>query len=189
MTTREYRQTPGALVEVRVTADGREGRITADVMRYGIVDDYRTTFAPGVFTLSLETRLPRVLWAHDSKDPIGQWVDVDDTRSRLRMSGLLDLELIPGTTTPAVPSAHRAWSQLNSGTIDQFSVGFLRQADERNSPRQGITTITQAILDEASPVLVGSVPGAVLVGVRSGRPTNLFEKRGGLRLYPTTRSK
>ncbi|CAB4197263.1 proheadase_HK97, phage prohead protease, HK97 family [uncultured Caudovirales phage] len=185
--SREFRQTPGALIEVRVTADGREGRITADVMKYNVVDDYRTTFAPGVFSKSLETRMPRVLWAHDSKDPIGQWIDVDDNKHRLRLSGMLDLDIIPGTAMPAVPSAHRAWAQLNSRTIDQFSVGFLRQADERNAPRQGITTITQALLDEASPVLVGSVPGAVLVSTRAQKQDIFGGTR--LRLYPTTRGK
>lgn len=180
----EYRQTAlaGGL-ELRVSADGSRGRVVADVMKYNVVDDYRTTFRHGCFTESLETRLPRILWSHNPHDPIGSWDDADDRPDRLRLAGRLDLEMIEGSTMPAVPSAHRAYAQLRSGTVDQFSVGFLRQGEERNSPRQGVTAITKALLDEASPVLVASVPGAQLVSVRSAAGLYTPPTRG-LRLFP-----
>lgn len=181
MSKKEYRQSAGSIREIRVTSDGR-GRLVADVMQYGVVDDYRTSFDPEVFVDSLGVKMPAILWAHDDHDPIGRWVDADNTRSRLRLAGQLDLAMIPDTNTPAVPSAHRAWAQLNSGTINEFSVGFCRQAEERNKPRQGVTLITKAILDEASPILVGSVPGTGLVSIRSAGG---LQREGRLTFFPS----
>lgn len=158
MATLEHRV--GVLVELR--ADGEpEGRILAEVMRYNTVDTYRTTFAPGVFTDSLSERLPRMLWVHDLSEPIGRWTDVDDNSERLRLAGELDLD-------PDVPLARRALAQMRSGTLQEFSVGFSRQADEADPANPGATRITRALLPEVSPTPVGSVPGTKLVSVRSG---------------------
>jgi len=156
---------------------GKEGRIIADVLNYDKLDDYGTMFAPRVFHESMERRMPRICWGHDWKDPLGQWVDRDDNTTRLRLVGDLDLDMIHGTNTPAVPSAHRAYAQLKSGTIDEFSVGFVRQSDERSASGKGVR-ITKGILDETSPVLVGSVPGTKLVSVRSRRDAPRLVRAG-----------
>lgn len=175
---REYRQV--VVTDLEVRAKGKTGIVVADVLRYGVVDDYRTVFVPGVFTESLATRMPRICWAHDWSDPLGRWTDHEDTREKLRLFGQLDLGL-DVTGRPAVPSAHRALAQLESGTIDQFSVGFMRQADGPIEGMPGVTAIRKATLDEASPVLVGAVPGTALVDVRSGRRVMT---RGRLPLFP-----
>lgn len=170
----EYRRVRG--LHVRAMPDRREGRVIADVMIYNKVDDYRTAFAPGVFTESLNDHLPKMLWAHNMMEPIGRWIDVDDNSQRLRMVGELDLDMITDADgrplpIPAVPMAHRAWTQLQKRTIDQFSVGFMRLQDSPHRSIRGATQIDKAWLDEASPVLVGSVPGTALVGVRSSSRT------------------
>jgi HK97 family phage prohead protease len=165
MKGREYRQ----MRVVPIISEEKEGRIVADIVQYNVLDDYGTTFQPGVFTESLSTRMPRICWGHDWKDPIGQWVDAEDNNQRLRMVGELDLETRDGQLL--VPSAHRAFAQMNSGTIDQFSVGFVRQSDKRGA-KPGTFDIVKALLDEASPVLIGSVPGTKLISIRaaSGAP-------------------
>lgn len=161
-----------AKVEFRVKPDGIEGRILADVVRYNTPDDYRTTFHSGVFSESLSDHLPVMVWNHNWDEPIGRWIDADDTPQRLRMLGELDLEMVrtPSgreTDTPAVPMAHRAWTQMNKRTVSQFSVGFMRMSDEPHPEFRGITDITKGWLDEASPVIVGAVPGTQLLGTRS----------------------
>lgn len=153
--SREYRQVHA---DYRLD-EGKEGLLVADVLTYGVVDDYGTRFDPDVFTESLEKRMPRILWSHDWRDPIGRWVDYDNNKKRLRLLGELDL-------SPAVPSAMRAHAQLRSGTMDQFSVGFIRTKDQAVEGMPGIVDIMQGILDEASPVIAGAVPGTKLLAVR-----------------------
>src|SRR5215471_2396567 len=63
--------------EIRSPPD-QPGTFEATVMHYGIVDDYGTVFDPGVFTASLDKRLPRITWGHDWADVIGRVVDFKD---------------------------------------------------------------------------------------------------------------
>jgi HK97 family phage prohead protease len=165
MAAREYRQITVGPDEYRVASSGE---VIADVVRYMTVDDYGTRFTPDVFTESLATRMPRMVWGHNWLDPIGLWNEYDSNSKRLRLKGQLDLAMIGESDMPAVPSAHRAYAQLRSGTIDQWSVGFLRQEDRAAGEKMpGITDITKGILDEASAVLVGAVPGTKTVSIRS----------------------
>jgi len=146
--------------ELRVPDDDSRS-FEAVVLRYNVVDDYQTTFAPGAFTESLERRLPRIVWAHDWSEPLGRYVDYVDNDEELRLVGEFD-------DFDAVPRARQAHAQLRSRTIDQFSIGFLRKDDEPDPDHPGVTRITQGSLDEASLVLIGSVPGTQLLSVRSG---------------------
>lgn len=148
-------------VEVRASTDS-PGLFEAEVMRYGILDDYRTIFDPEVFRASLEERLPRITWGHDWADVIGQYVDYRDTRDALTLVGQLD-------DFDAVPRARQAHAQLLSGTIDQFSVGFRR--GETYEDDQGVTHFRTATLDEVALVLSGAVPGTKLLAVRSAGQT------------------
>jgi HK97 family phage prohead protease len=163
------------VAEFRALKDAKPGTFEAIVMRYNVLDDYRTTFAPKTFTDSLNARLPRIVWGHDWTDPVGRWVDADDNRSRMKLRGELDLDMIDELRTPAVPRAHQAYSQLQSGTIDQFSVGFMPEDGELVEEGDDYYfRFTRARLDEVSLVLVGAVPNTSLVGVRA----HFFLQRG-----------
>lgn len=151
--------------EVR-TSEADPGTFEAVVMNYGRIDTYNTIFDPGCFRDSLEERLPRITWGHDWKDPIGQYVDYKDTDESLTLIGQLDLELIAGGI-PAVPRAHQAYSQLKSGTMDQFSVGFSRKDGGVRRDDDQREHFTRAGLEESAIVLSGSVPATHLVSVRS----------------------
>lgn len=145
-----------APIEVRAV-DDQPGMFEAVVMRYGIVDDYDTVFDFGVFTDSLERRLPRITWGHDWAEVIGRYVDYRDTPDGLTLIGQLD-------DFDAVPRARQAYAQLQSGTIDEFSVGF--RATDTYKDADGRKHFRTAILDEVALVLSGAVPGTQLVAVR-----------------------
>lgn len=155
---------------IRATPDGVEGRFTADVLTYDVLDDYDTEFAPGVFDASMDERMPRIVWGHDWRQVLGRWtkhtnVKVGD-RQKLRLVGELD-------DFDAVPMARQAWAQLQSGTIDQFSVGFIpEELNDREDPdlKRMVRRFVRGRLDEVSLVLVGAVPETALVGVRE-RPS------------------
>lgn len=150
--------------EIRATQiDGQpEGTIEVLAVAYGVVDDYGTRFVPGVFNESLEQRLPTLAWAHSWNEPIGRataWREADEgLYLRLR----LDLH-------DDVPRARQAWAQIESGTLDDVSVGFLRLADR--TADDGVEEIVKAELDEVSVVLRGAVPGAKVLATRAGGGT------------------
>lgn len=169
MTTTTTRRAVRA--EFRATEPDKR-RFEAVVMAYNVVDDYGTMWQPGVFTESLSKKLPKIVWAHDWSDPLGRYVDYRDNTETLTLVGEFD-------DFDAVPKARRAYAQLQSGTIDEFSVGFVRREwnttdqltdEQRTAGAQEL--MIRADLAEASLVLVGAVPGTELVGVRGIRMPN-----------------
>lgn len=164
--------------EVRVVGDSSSREFIARVLTYNTVDDYGTVWLPGTFTDGLATRMPVVAWAHSWQDPIGRFREVvrDDGNVLELLGKLSDFE--------AVPRARQAWAQMDDGTIDQFSVGFTRRTWHDLVPGAQVPGVAEtqlegwraqgawevmvkADLDEASPVLVGAVPGTALLAVRA----------------------
>lgn len=164
--------------EVRVVGDSSSREFIARVLTYNTVDDYGTVWLPGCFTDSLSSRMPVVAWAHSWQEPIGRYKEVvkDDGQVLELLGKLSDFD--------AVPRARQAWAQMDDGTIDQFSVGFTRRTWHDLIPgtevpgvpeatvnawraEGGWEAMAKADLDEASPVLVGAVPGTALLAVRA----------------------
>jgi HK97 family phage prohead protease len=153
----EYRAAPES---VKI-ADESKHQVVIDAPVYGVVDDYRTAWKPGVFSASIDNRKPSLLWSHDWKDPIGAFHDAEERPDRLRIVYQLD-------DFDAVPRARQAFAQAKSGTIRDASFGFDHQTRDE-SPFEGdehAVWINRAALDEHSMVLKGAVPGAGVVGVR-----------------------
>jgi hypothetical protein len=157
----------GGQHEVRVVDEGKR-QFVARVLTYNTIDDYGTIWLPGCFDDSLAVRMPRVAWAHQWSEPIGVYTEVvKNDGAVLELLGQLD-------DFDAVPRARQCYAQMQSGTIDQFSVGFTRQKwtnvdDEAKRAQGAYEEMVKAALDEASPVLVGAVPGTALVSVRAAR--------------------
>lgn len=129
---------------------------------YGVTDDYGTRFVPGVFNDSLEERLPTLTFGHSWQDPIGRATAWREEPEGLYLTFRLDLH-------DDVPRARQAWAQISSGTLDDVSVGFMRQADR--TADDGVEEITKAVLDEVGVVLRGAVPGAKVLATRAAGGT------------------
>jgi HK97 family phage prohead protease len=161
------RRVVGQRAEVRVVDQGKR-QFIARVLTYNTVDDYGTIWRPGCFTDSLAARMPVIAWAHQWAEPIGRYTEVvRDDSTALELLGQL-------SNFGDVPRARQCYSQMQDGTIDQFSVGFTRQQwmnvdDEQMRAAGACEEMVKALLDEASPVLVGAVPGTSLLAVRSAR--------------------
>lgn len=156
---------------VRAVEDGsQQGRFVARVMTYNVVDDYNTTFAPGVFNESMAKRMPTITWSHDWSDPLGRWISYEETDGKyLDLLGEFD-------NFDAVPRARQAYAQLQSGTIGQFSVGFVPQAYEQDEETD-VITFTRARLDEAALVIVGAVPNTQLLAIRNRPKITLLRQQ------------
>lgn len=152
-------------VEFRVVSEAaREAE--ARVCVYNVIDDYGTLWLPGCWTESLRAKLPKVAWGHDWLDIIGRAVDFTDSDSDLRL-------LLKFSEFDSVPRARQAWVQLRDGDVDEWSFGFDRLEWVSVGPdapeyETGLRErMVKATMYEASPVLVGAVPGTATVGVRS----------------------
>lgn len=124
------------------------------------VDTFRTTFGPDCFRASFATRPPAVCWQHDMKEPIGRTISAQVTHLANELIGQL-------SDFDAVPLARRAFTQIRDGSLTDTSFGFVRESDEPHPEHRGVTRITKALMHEWSPVTVGSIPGARVVGTRA----------------------
>ena len=164
--TIEHRAIRGA--QIRAVAEGGEHFIDLQIITPNVVDDYGSVWMEDCFDRSLDERMPTLAWAHDWSEPIGRGV------SWSREPGEGPVVRFRLDDFDAVPTARRAFAQVQSGTIDDCSVGFSNT--QRRDPTGDEVTkwpgvrevIESADDDEVSLVLRGAVPGAKVVAYRSG---------------------
>jgi HK97 family phage prohead protease len=105
--------------------EGDDNVIKGYLCVWGVRDTYGTAFVKGCFAKSIKERGPKSdskykivgLWQHRMDDPIGRFKVLKEDDYGLYFELVLD-------DFDAVPSAKRAASQVKSGTINQFSIGF-----------------------------------------------------------------
>lgn len=141
---------------------------------HDVVDSYKTKFGTRAFSESFERHLPTMCWQHDIKDPIGHALQAQVGPRVNEIRGQFD-------NFDAVPHAKRAFHQIQSGTIEDFSFGF-RNAHYERKDRAGVRRISKAFMAEFSPVTIGSIPGAKAVGLREDGNTVEYELDQILRL-------
>ena len=148
--------------------DGAAGEFEALVLPYGVVDTYGTVWEPGVFSESLGRRMPVLVWGHDWHEPIGRATAWREVREGPAAGLYMTFRL---SNPEVVTRAAQAYEQLRDGTLDNFSVGFIReeQRDASEEYGPGVVAITRAQLDEVSIVIVGAVHGTRLLSVREQR--------------------
>jgi HK97 family phage prohead protease len=122
---------------------------------WNIPDSYGTYFVRGAFAKSIQERGPNsnskykilMLWQHDRYDPIGQVTVLREDEYGLYFEAVLD----------DVPSGNRAITQINSGTINQFSFGFNYVWDKVEfNEALGLIEVREVELMEISAVTIGS---------------------------------
>lgn len=87
---------------------------------FNILDNQGDRIAPGAFTKTLtawrqKRKGPKMLWQHDTKQPIGIWTFLQEDRHGLYVEGRLAL----GTF-----KADEAYLLLKEGVLDNLSIGF-----------------------------------------------------------------
>lgn len=108
-----------------VSIDPERRIIEVKFASFGNMDSDRDILVRGCFAKSIKDRGPGsatnrkigFLWQHDTKDPIGKPIEIEE-----REDGAY--ALIQLSDFEAVPNAKRAFSQLQDGTLNQFSFGF-----------------------------------------------------------------
>lgn len=104
-----------------------DGTITGYGARFDIKDLGGDIILPGAFTKSLKERMPKMLWQHDMRDPIGVWEEASEDDRGLAVKGRINLEVQRG---------REAHSLAKQGAVGGLSIGFIpinpdRKADQR----------------------------------------------------------
>lgn len=107
-------------------------------------------------------------WQHDIKDPIGKFTVLKEDDFGLYFEAVLD-------DFDAVPNAKRTNSQLQSGTLNQFSIGFMYVWDKMEyDEEQDAFIIKELNLFEGSVVTMGANELTYFAGMKGD---NIEEER------------
>jgi uncharacterized protein len=84
------------------------------------LDHHKEIVAHGAFAKSLLQwgelgRYPKMLWQHDPRFPIGQWLDIKEDHHGLFVKGQILLDVRQG---------REAYALLKAGIVDGLSIGF-----------------------------------------------------------------
>lgn len=109
-----------------------DGTFSGYASVFNNIDHQHDAVAKGAFSKSLyhwqqQGKMPKMLWQHDPKAPIGQWLDIREDQYGLFVKGQLLLDVRQG---------REAYALLKAGILDGLSIGFnvvkaVRKADSR----------------------------------------------------------
>lgn len=150
----------GPSLEVRLAPEAvTEGRIEGYGSIFGVVDDHGDIVQPGAFLKSLGVRMPVMVWSHDLARPIGRWDQAVEDQRGLFLRGQLNLQTDDG---------RMAHAHLRAGDVKGLSIGFRTpEGGAVVDIASGLRRMSNIDLFEVSPVVIPSMPGAVITEVRS----------------------
>jgi len=139
-----------------IRAEGDKYLFEGYAVTWDSVDSYESTFKRGAFKKTIEERGGRikVLWNHNTDEPIGKIIEIAEDDKGLFVRGLL---------TKGVSKAEDVFKNLKAGVIDTLSFGFVPL---QSREIQNIRQITEVKLYEVSPVTFEANETAKITGVR-----------------------
>jgi HK97 family phage prohead protease len=137
-----------------VTVDETSRTVSGYAAVFGNKDSADDILIKGCFAKSIEERgvdaqthrKIAYLWQHDTKNPIGKLTVLKEDDYGLYFEAVID----------DVPDGNRALTQMKSGTINQFSIGYNYVWDkvEYDAAKEAFI-VKEVILFEISPVTIG----------------------------------
>ncbi|MEN8237495.1 MAG: HK97 family phage prohead protease [Pseudomonadota bacterium] len=114
---------------------------------FNTIDAYGDCIVQGAFKESLQkwqnqNRVPKMLWQHNTQDPIGIWELIEEDKKGLYVEGQLLLD---------VQKAREAYSLIQHGAIDGLSIGY-QVVESEQDPASRIRYISTLELFEVSVV-------------------------------------
>jgi len=144
--------------DIRAIGGKDEWTFEGYVVTWDTIDDYNSTFKRGSFKKTITERGTRikVLWNHDTDEPIGKIVEIREDKKGVFVKGIL---------TEGVSKASDVYKNLRAGVIDTLSFGFIPL--QKKTTKDGVLEITEVKLFEVSPVTFEANETAVITDVRS----------------------
>ena len=142
-----------------------DGSFSGYASVFGVMDSQGEEMAPGAFESSLKSwrqsgKMPKLLWQHDCRKPIGIWRDIREDNHGLLVKGELLLDIAQG---------REAYSLLKHGIIDGLSIGFLTVRARRSGASQK-RVLEEVALHEISLVTFAANQYAKVDRVKMGDP-------------------
>lgn len=143
----------------KVTALTKTGQFEGYASVFHQVDLGYDEVMAGAFRDSLKMRGPsaiKMLWQHESSEPIGTWLDVYEDHHGLKVIGQLNLD---------VAKAREVLSLMRAGSVDGLSIGFRTQKAVQDKST-GIRKLYKIDLWEISVVTFPMLPQARVSAVK-----------------------
>lgn len=156
--------------DAKIDASGTEGVVEAIVSVFNNVDSVGERVKYGFFDESLKTKLPKGVWSHDWNTPVAKTLEAKellpgDPLLPETLKGLGGL-YVKGQFNLETQAGRETFSNIKTGIIDEFSIGYSVQED--NWTPEGVRELTKGRLYEWSPVLYGANLATAVIGVKSG---------------------
>jgi hypothetical protein len=155
--------------EIKASEDGEGRTIEGYGSIYGNVDSYGDIVLAGAFTKTLKRGRPKMLWQHNSEQPIGVWNEIEE-----RDTGLW----LKGTILPTV-LGNDVYTLAKAGALDGLSIGYRTKKHEFDTEKE-IRKLIELELFEVSLVTFPANPKALITGVKE-RPKTIRELEAYLR--------
>ena len=139
----------------------KDGEIEAYITTFNTVDKAGDIFLPEAFDEFLksfdpETKKLPMLWEHDVRDLVGEWVELTKDAHGIKAKGIIYTDTTKGRDI---------WALLKRKAVEGVSIGFTSDAWKFND--QGGITFSRAKLVETSIALRGVNDLAVVTSVKS----------------------
>lgn len=163
-----------------VKAVGDDGVIEGYASTFNVIDSYGEMVAPGAFKATIAglkraKRGLKMLWQHDSHQPIGIWDDLEEDAKGLRVVGRL--------LKDTVAKAAEAYALIREGALDELSIGYRELESAPHPDQRGVTILKKLDLREVSPVTFGALGQAARIDtVKSDHPDLIQKLVAGVRL-------
>lgn len=153
-------KTKNAGVALDIKAIGDDGVIEGYASVWDKVDSYNEAVERGAFKQSLaaarrEKRSIKMLYQHDSFQPIGVWDDLDEDDTGLRVKGRI--------LKDASVKAAETYALIREGALDELSIGYREVETKKDPGRPGVLLLKQLNLREVSVVTFGALSVAARI--------------------------
>lgn len=142
-----------------------DGTFEGYASTYNNIDSGFDVVLPGAFTKSLQDRPAskiKMLWQHDSTQPIGVWKTVIEDSRGLFVKGKILKEVQRGA---------EAYALMKEGVIDSMSIGY--RTLESDYTRDGVRQLKELGLMEVSLVTFAMNEQAVVTGLKEFDPREM----------------
>lgn len=132
--------------EIKALDKDEPGTFEGHASVFGNVDSYADVVMPGAFRRSLTSskrkkRLPLMLWQHDTREPIGAWLQMKEDAHGLYVKGQLLID--------DIPKARQAHALMKAQALSGLSIGY-RTVESVIDDKKKVRRLTDVDLFEVS---------------------------------------